>query len=430
MKKLLGLLLVAVVAFPANAAVIKNVELKGEVQTIASTIDNNIGDFFYHGAKTRAMAGLSVNVWKGIELNTLFQYVYAWGDDNYTNNGFANADEMKLANANIAFTNLFDSLDVTIGRQFYGDEDSPVIYFGPNHYNVENSLYANALDAVRADFHSDSLNVTLLAGKIADILSGYTREFIGMMLAHRLETRAIIWGGDVKWQVSDSLKAQVYGYDLSNLTVRNYTTGYDNPLSFFPNMDGIEHVGVYGAKLSWSTDTLRMSAEYARNMYGSRALKERKDTPYMVKADIAQDIGAVTARGTFLYGKEKWGETGYRSVPFLQMGNYRPGLFIGSLARNIRNNIFSYTNGIRMFNVGMDYRPADRWKISLDGFSFQDRYGRHSGTLEADLTAIYDYNDYVQLFAGTGYAKFGKGWKGWKGYTDATKVQLGTIVHF
>jgi len=150
----------------------------------------------------------------------------------------------------------------------------------------------------------------------------------------------------------------------------------------------------------------------------------------MVKADIAQDIGAVTARGTFLYGKEKWGETGYRSVPFLQMGNYRPGLFIGSLARNIRNNIFSYTNGIRMFNVGMDYRPADRWKISLDGFSFQDRYGRHSGTLEADLTAIYDYNDYVQLFAGTGYAKFGKGWKGWKGYTDATKVQLGTIVHF
>jgi hypothetical protein len=42
----------------------------------------------------------------------------------------------------------------------------------------------------------------------------------------------------------------------------------------------------------------------------------------------------------------------------------------------------------------------------LDGFSFQSRDGHHA-TYEADLTAKYDYNDYVQLFAGLGYAKYG-----------------------
>ncbi len=36
MKKLLGLLVAALVAMPASADVLNNVELKGEVQTIAS----------------------------------------------------------------------------------------------------------------------------------------------------------------------------------------------------------------------------------------------------------------------------------------------------------------------------------------------------------------------------------------------------------
>ena len=81
-----------------------------------------------------------------------------------------------------------------------------------------------------------------------------------------------------------------------------------------------------------------------------------------------------------------------------------------------------------MFNVGLDYRPADKWEISLDGFSMQDRFGRHSGSLEADLTAKYNHSDNVQLFAGLGYVKYGWSWNRFD--SDSAKIQGGTIVRF
>ena len=40
MKKLLGLLLAAVIALPSGAAIIKNVDITGEIQTIASDVKN------------------------------------------------------------------------------------------------------------------------------------------------------------------------------------------------------------------------------------------------------------------------------------------------------------------------------------------------------------------------------------------------------
>ncbi len=87
--------------------------------------------------------------------------------------------------------------------------------------------------------------------------------------------------------------------------------------------------------------------------------------------------------------------------------------------------------------MGFDYKPADKWEISLDGYSFQDRLAEKSATLEADLVVKYDYSNYVQFFAGVGYVKnsgnvvcyrigsmkelYGK---------DNSKVQVGSIVRF
>ncbi len=412
MKKLVSLL-AAVVLFPAaaNANILDNVKLTGEIQTIASTVKNNdtmthsdgwTYDFYNRGARTQALAGLSFDLQKNVTANLLFQYVYAWGDNNYTNQGFSNADGVKLAIANLAFSDLFDALDVTVGRQFYGEDGSAIIYFGPRNYNAEGSGYASALDAVTVRYNGEGKTLTLLAGKAADVYNTFR-------LPSKGDSHANILGADVKLDVTDALTANVYGYDLSNVVFWDYRS---SP----PTMDSLgesNHVAVYGGKLGWTADTFRAGVEYARNFVGNHYFKEKESSPYMIKADIAADINAITARGTFLYAKsvkEYHNETGIDTPhPFIQMGNYAPGLLIGHrLSFGVTDSVFNYgTDGVRMFNIGFDYKPTDKWTVSLDGFSFQGRGADHSATLEADLTAKYAHNEYVEFFGGVGYAKNG-----------------------
>ena len=87
-----------------------------------------------------------------------------------------------------------------------------------------------------------------------------------------------------------------------------------------------------------------------------------------------------------------------------------------------------------MFNVGMDY-VWNKFVFSLDGFSFQDRTAKDSSTWEADLVAKYNHNDYVQLFAGIGYAKYSNAESDTFGRKnqdtkDNTVGQLGMLIKF
>ena len=141
-------------------------------------------------------------------------------------------------------------------------------------------------------------------------------------------------------------------------------------------------------------------------------MKEEQGTGYFVKADAALNLEAFTPRFAFVYSNE-----------FLGFGNYTPGLLVGDKADNF------LANELRMFNVGLDYNVA-KWTFALDGYSFQDRYGHHAATLEADLTATYAHNEYVDLFAGVGYAKYGTEDKANGTGRDNTKGQLGILVKF
>ena len=239
MKKLLGLLLVAAIAFPASAAVIKNVELTGEIQTIASSTrhaytDGYWNDDYNRSAKTRALAGFSFDVVEDVKANLLFQYAYNWGDHNYTNNGFDNAKGMYLANANLVFSNLFGALEATIGRQFYGDENSAVMYFGPNHYNAEGLGYARALDAAKLVYSNDNLTATVIAGKIADM------DEIDWDYDNTDPTS--IFGADVKFNLTEDLTAQAYIYDWKGENYGEHDWHTD------------DFSGFYGTKLTFAPE--------------------------------------------------------------------------------------------------------------------------------------------------------------------------------
>ena len=399
MKKLLGLLLAMTMAWPvtASAEVLKNVDLKGEIQTIASDARHDNVGLYKSGTNFRVLAGLSADLVEDVRANVMFQYNNAWKGNNAGENLDHYWKEVRLAEANVVLSNLFCCLEATVGRQFYGDEDSAVMYFGPNHY-VFGMNAAPSLDAAKLVYSDDFKTFTMIAGKTV------TYDDAGV------KTDDItVYGLDLKLNLTDTLTAQIYGYDFMNSEAATEK----------------RHEGFYGAKATFAPEAATLSAEYARGYKANRLFREGNDSPYMVKVDAALNMDVITPRATFYYAK---GEVS-------SYGNYYPGLAIGHVLAGNNKAFTKYSNdGVRLFNVGVDY-AWNKFVFSLDGFSFQDRTAKDSSTWEADLVAKYNHNDYVQLFAGIGYAKysnaesdtFGRKHQDTK---DNTVGQLGMLIKF
>lgn len=401
MKKLLGLLLAMTMAWPvtASAEVLKNVDLKGEIQTIASDARHDKNAVYKSGTNFRVLAGLSADLVEDVRANVLFQYNDAWLSGTEGNTVQNYWDEVRLAEANVVLSNLFCCLEATVGRQFYGDEDSAVMYFGPNHY-VFGMNNAPSLDGAKLVYSDDFKTFTMLAGKLVTYRTGGTSPL------PTVDDNWTVYGLDLKLNLTDTLTAQVYGYDFMN---SKYNAAREK-----------RHNGFYGAKATFAPEAATLSAEYARGYEANRLFREGNDSPYMVKVDAALNMDVITPRAAFYYAK------GVVS-PF---GNYYPGLAVGHVLAGVGEPFASYSfDGVRMFNVGVDY-AWNKFVFSLDGFSFQDRTAKDSSTWEADLVAKYNHNDYVQLFAGIGYAKYGTVAKAAHDTKDNTVGQLGMLIKF
>lgn len=406
MKKLLGLLLAMTMAWPvtASAEVLKNVDLKGEIQTIASDARHDKGNMFKSGTNFRVLAGLSADLVEDVRANVLFQYNDAWLSGTEGNTVQNYWDKVRLAEANVVLSNLFCCLEATVGRQFYGDEDSAVMYFGPNHY-VFGMNKAPSLDGAKLVYSDDFKTFTMLAGKLVDAT---TTTSAGGSTVTTVHDNWTVYGLDLKLNLTDTLTAQVYGYDFMN-------SKYDAATEK-------RHEGFYGAKATFAPEAATLSAEYARGYEANRLFREGNDSPYMVKVDAALNMDVITPRAAFYYAKGK-------VSPF---GNYYPGLAVGHVLAGVGEPFASYSfDGVRMFNVGVDY-AWNKFVFSLDGFSFQDRTAKDSSTWEADLVAKYNHNDYVQLFAGIGYVKHSTTTKSATHFDtkDNTVGQLGMLIKF
>ena len=388
MKKLLGLLLVMTLAWPVSANVLDNVDVIGEIEAIGA--ENNLGNAAANGAASRVMAGLSAELTEDVKANVQFVYSNLWdgAEQGQKLNGYW--EDVYLAEANIVLSNLFDCFEVTVGRQFYGDENSAVMYFGPRHgYMAALQAPVSSLDAAKLTYSDDFKTVTLIAGKTQRTWLTPSSE------------GATIFGADIALNLSDLLKAQIYGYAMK-----------DN--AWIP--EGAEYNGFYGAKLSLTPEAGLLSVEYARRHDGNRLIKESHDNPYLVKVDGALNLEAFTPRAAFIYQKGAVSE----------FGAYAPGLVYGKTVYG--TDPFVALAEARIFNVGVDY-AWNKWTFSVDGYAFQDRTAQHEATLEADLNVNYQHNDNVGLFAGIGYAKLG-GYDGEFNQPDATVYQAGVNVKF
>ena len=399
MKKLLGLLLVITMAWPiaAKADVLKNVELKGEIQTIASDARHDNVRAYKSGTNFRVLAGLSTELVEDVKANVLFQYNNAWLSGTQGDTVQNYWDEVRLAEANVVLSNLFCCLEATVGRQFYGDEDSAVMYLGPNHCFFGMNK-APSLDGAKLVYSDDFKTFTMLAGKLVTYDTSVTPATV--------DDNWTVYGLDLKLNLTDTLTAQIYGYDFMN---SKYDAAREK-----------RHEGFYGAKATFAPEAATLSAEYARGYEANRLFREGDNSPYMVKVDAALNMDVITPRAAFYYAKDV-------VSPF---GNYYPGLAIGHVLAGDDIPFADYSgDGVRMFNVGVDY-AWNKFVFSLDGFSFQDRTAQDASTWEADLVAKYNHNDYVQLFAGIGYAKYSTVVKEALDTKDNTVGQLGMLIKF
>lgn len=387
MKKLLGLFLALAMSFPAGAAIVDNVEAIGRIDVIGA--DANRGTL-PASAGSRVVAGLSADLTEDVKANVQFWYATGW--DGFLAGGTLNEyqDTIRLAEANVVLSNLFDCFELTLGRQFYGDEDSMTMYFGPKSgYMAALAVQPTSLEAAKLTYADDFKSVTVLAGKTSK------------QDEHGVITNSYdIYGADIRMNLTDAMKAQVYGYALKESSV--------DP----------EYTGFYGAKLSYLPEAFGFSVEAARGHQGNRLVKEGKDTPYFVKLDASLNMDAFTPRAAFLYQKGLVSE----------FGAYAPGLVTGKYLTPLGNTSDVIDNA-RIFNVGVDYK-WNKMVFALDGFAFQDRTAQSAATLEADLTATYQHNESVELFAGIGYAKLGGDLKDQFDAKDATVYQLGTTIRF
>ena len=382
MKKLLGLLLAMTMAWPINAAIVDNVDAIGEIEVIGA--NNNVQMSDANGAASRVMAGLSAELTEDVRANVQFVYNTAWDGASEGKDLNTYQNQIYLAEANMVLSNLMDRFELTLGRQFYGDEDSALLYFGPRHgYMAALSSPVTSLDAAKLTYADDVKALTLIAGKTQNTLELAAPE-------------ADFYGVDFRMNLTDTVKAQVYGYAYNNKVWND------------------EYQGFYGAKLSMAPEAGALSVEYARAHSGDRLIKESHDNAYLVKVDGSLNMDAFTPRAAFIYQKGAVSE----------YGAYAPGLVYGKTL--FGNDLTDVLAESRIFNVGLDYN-WDKWTFALDGFAFQDRTAQHAATLEADLTATYQHNENVGLFAGIGYAKLSRADFN---RSDATVYQAGVNVKF
>ena len=253
--------------------------------------------------------------------------------------------------------------------------------------------------AAKVTYGDDFKTFTVIAGRVNRTHTGiYSTDIYSM------------YGADLKLNLTDNLTAQVYGYDFRDVE----------------DVDADKDLGFYGAKVALD-GAVRVAGEYARNFGGDRLIKEHNDTGHMAKVDVAFDVDAFTVRGTGVYANEN----------FWALGNYTPGMLVGHVASRYGMYFNNYSvDGVTLFNVGVDFKPADKWTVSLDGYSFQDHRLKHAATYEGDVTVKYAHNEYVELFAGLGYVKYGNAELGvgntWKDIfgSENYKGQLGMLIKF
>lgn len=366
MKKLLVAVLACAMVAPAFAA-FDNVQITGDVQTIGLAIEGQGTNAILpdtvseRGTTSRVLFGVGADLVEDVTAKITFAHEKMFGDygrvGNTLTGGTGVLDNTRVAEAFVNISNVFDALEVKVGRQFYGDEKSAVMYLGPvNGYATANTY--RSVDGTTVRYNGDNLTLTAAYLTLTNTTPGSWLSTDHLNIA----------GLDGIVKVNDNLALQAYIYDIRQ---RATPTA---PLNSF-----------WGVKPTLDLEALKASVEFARN-YGD------VEKAWLLKADVALplelgDNFTLTPRAAYtriLHG-------------FSSLGNYRPGLIFGTLYGDV-TSFAAFTDKVDVWNVGacMKFAALEKWGFGLDFYKAKAENAgavRQANSWEANV--IYNHNEYV-----------------------------------
>jgi len=337
MKKLLGSTLALAMFMPAgaNAELLKNFKLSGKIELqgtaarnvldfqtgrsgdAATTGQDRIGDM-----QTRVMVSGDWDVLDDVHARfTLRKNDRVWGNTSQSITGLEAsffADE-----AFIKIDKLAGHVDLTLGRQFVGEEGDVVAYYGP-----KSNLYGmgvDALDAAKAEMAGENWTLSLLSGKASNIANALNTAATGSQ-----DIRAIILG----CKGHENLQGKIY---LWNRATHNANGGVGtNPTTVNAGAKN-DNLYVAGVRLKATAGPAWIRGEFDKNFGDNR----QTETPAiagssrysgwaaLVNAGAkleAGNLGAITPWGEFGYGTGNTDSKSNVNNGFVAINpDYRPG---------------------------------------------------------------------------------------------------------
>src|SRR6266849_3379933 len=147
-----ALALVYSISLPARAELLKNFKTDGSIEVKSLSIDNETdrngsADDYRGETRSRIMVGGSFDLLDDVHSRVLLRKnnrLYGQTAENV--NGVETA--LSVDNANVKIDKVFGHVDLTMGRQFYGNSTDLLIYFG---LQPDDLLSVTALDIFRTD---------------------------------------------------------------------------------------------------------------------------------------------------------------------------------------------------------------------------------------------------------------------------------------
>ena len=421
MKKLLGTTLALAMCVPAgaNAELLKNFKVSGNLD-IQTTSARNVTDFVTRGASnndrighanTRVIVKMDwdllddvhsrVTLVKGASNNAARVY----GSGSQDLNAIQTATFVEEANVKI--DKVLGLIDVTAGRQFYGEEGDLIIYYGPrDNYG----LTVSAVDMFRADWNGEYLSVTGIAGKTADTL------ITGTNVA-QTDLRGLV----VSCLMHEMVKPSIYVYNSVTHAVGalGSATGKNTNL------------WVVGAKAKVTVEGLSAGLEIAKNFGEDRATFAQNTNykGYAIQAKAGykldlSDIAMINPWGEWGMGTgdsnfDYEGNNAFQSIST----DYRPGgiygrfatgsaIVLGSGAGTFAGQSNGLSNRI-IWGVGIKGSPSAVNKLTVGAAFYRyafhrvapnslgQKTSRNIGT-EADVTAEWKHSENVSFKATAG----------------------------
>lgn len=428
MKKLLGLTMAAAMVLPsaASAELLKNLKTSGSLEVDSVSVNNGMdySSRVYDKVNTiqsRVLLGADWDLLDDVHSHVTMRKnnrTYGTGAESlHTVQTVVFFDE-----ANVKVEKLFGSLDMTLGRQFYGEAGDLVIYFGPKM--GEYTMPVTALDGARLDWKGEKTGVTFLAAKRT-----------GSAVAVDDFGNVNLTGVDVHVKASDNVTGGGYLYNQVTINSNNRAAAV--------NVTGSDRLYVFGLKGKMTMGNAWAKAELAKNFGQNRTVDATAAhlgrytftgnyTGWALKLDggYKADLGMGALTGWGQYGLGSGGANRDNTISTARTfqpiaGDYRPGNIFGRFISNADLGQAATFNGslqnLQVIGLGVKANPST-WSKLTAGLSFYNfrlqnqaganaaataltgittAGGKHFGN-ELDLDLGWQHSENVMIAAGVG----------------------------